>query len=189
MVHGGVGILASYFGHEDYNETKLGVGYGKSLGKVDIGIQFNYYSWRIAGYGKEALFNFEIGAILHISDQVYAGLHVFNPTGSQFGRDRMEKLASAISAGLGYEASDKVLISAEIIKEEDKPVIINTGVQYVFAEKFFARLGIYTEATHLYFGTGFKWNSIRIDITGSYHPQLGFTPGILLVFQSNYKKE
>ena len=187
--HGAFGITASYFGQKDYNETQLGVGYGKALGKIDLGIQFNYHSLQIAGYGKDALFNFEIGAILHISEQVYAGLHIFNPTGSKFGQDNPEKLSAAFSAGLGYEASEKVLISAEIIKEENKPVSINTGFQYVFADAIFARVGIYTESTHLYFGVGSRWRSIRADITASYHPQLGFTPGLVLIFQSTEKKE
>ncbi len=188
-LRGGVALSAKRFGHNNYNETELGIGYGKALGKVDIGIQFNYHALQIAGYGKDALFNFEIGAILQITEQVFAGLHVFNPTGSKFGNNHLEKLSSAFTAGIGYEASEKVFVSAEIIKEEDKPVTINTGLQYVFSKRFFVRLGIYTEATHLYFGTGLKWDTFRVDITANYHPQLGLTPGLLFVFQSNHKKE
>lgn len=186
---GGIGLSANYFGTTEYNETQLGIGYGKALGKIDIGMQINFHSLRIAGYGKDNLFNFEAGAILHISEQVYAGLHVYNPTGSKFGKNQLEKLASAYSTGLGYEASEKVFISAEIIKEEDKPVSIHTGIQYVFAKRVFARVGLYTETTNLYFGVGLKWNSFRVDITALYHPQLGFTPGLLLVLEGKPKQE
>ena len=189
LQHGGIAMSAHYFGHDNYSETQLGAGYGKALGKIDIGVQINLHSLRIAGYGKDVLFNFEAGAILHISERVYAGLHIFNPTGSKFGKNHLEKLSSAYSAGVGYEASEKVFISAEIIKEEDKPVNINTGLQYVFAKKLFARIGLYTEAAHLYFGIGLKWTVFRVDITGSYHPQLGLTPGLLLVFEGKRKEE
>jgi hypothetical protein len=185
---GGIGLSAQYFGYDEYNETKLGLGYGKALGKIDIGMQINFHSLRINGYGKDVLFSFEAGAIFHISEQVYAGFHVFNPTGSKFGKNHLEKLSSAYSAGLGYEASEKIFISAEIIKEEYKPVTINAGMQYIFAKKLFARLGICTEATNLYFGVGWKWNGFRVDVTGNYHSQLGFTPGLLLVFEANRKE-
>lgn len=189
LKYGGIGVVAHYFGHDDYNETQLGVGYGKALGKIDIGAQINFHSLSIAGYGKDAVFNFEVGAILHLSERLYAGLHIFNPTGSKFGKDHLEKLSSAFSAGVGYEASEKVFVSAEIIKEEDKPVNINTGVQYVFAKKLFARLGIYTEAANLYFGVGWKWKNFRVDVAGSYHPQLGLTPALLLIFEANHEEE
>ena len=78
---------------------------------------------------------------------------------------------------------------AEIIKEEDKPVNINAGMQYVLDKKIFARVGLYTETTSLYVGVGLKWSDFRVDVTGSYHPQLGFTPGVLIVFQAKRKEE
>ena len=186
---GSIGVSAKYFGYNDYNETQVSVAYGKALGKINIGIQFNYYSLRIQGYGKEALFNIEAGAIMKISEQVFAGLHIFNPTGSAFGNNKIEKLPWVYTAGLGYEASEKVYISAEIIKEEEKPIGINGGLQYVFAKKFFARFGLYTETSNLYFGLGWKWQTFRVDITTNYHPQLGLTPGLLLLFEGINKEE
>ncbi|MBC7828374.1 MAG: hypothetical protein H7122_11560 [Chitinophagaceae bacterium] len=186
---GGFGISTKYFGYSEYNETELGLAYGKNLGKVDIGVQFSYHALRINGYGKDALFNIEVGAILHISEQLRAGLHTFNPTRSRLGKNNLEKLPSLYRVGMGYEASEKLFISAEILKEEDKPVNINAGLQYVFAKRISARLGLYTETTNFYFGVGLKWNVFRFDITGSYHPQLGMTPGLMIVFKKNVPEE
>ena len=186
---GGIGLSARYSGYRSYSETQLGLAYGKNLGRIDIGIQFNYQAVHIPGYGKDGVISIEGGAILEISEQLYAGLHVFNPTGSRFGKRHSEKLASIYTTGFGYEASEKVLICIEILKEEDKPVSINAGINYVFAKKFFARLGLFTETNSLYFGAGWKWNNLRIDVTTSYHAQLGFTPGLLFLFQRNSKEE
>ena len=186
---GGVGFSTQYFGYEEFNETQIGLSYGKSLGKIDIGIQINLHTMKISGYGNDMLVNFEAGAIFHINEQLYAGFHVYNPSGSKFGKDHTEKLSSAYSSGFGYEPSEKVFVSAQIIKEEDKPLTINAGMQYVFEKKFFARLGLYTETTNLYFGIGLKWNVFRVDVTASYHPQLGFTPGVLLIFEGKRKEE
>jgi len=30
----------------------------------------------------------------------------------------------------------------------------------------------------LFAGAGVGWNNLRVDVSGSYHPQLGFSPGI-----------
>lgn len=186
---GGMGISAKYFGYNEYNETQLGIAYGKSLGKVDLGVEINFHGLQIAGYGKDELVTFEAGLVLHISEQVIAGVHVFNPTSNKFGNNHLEKISSGVSVGCGYEVSENLLVSGEVIKEEDQPVTVNAGVQYAFAGKLFARVGIYTETTSTYFGVGLKWENFRIDITGSFHPQLGFTPGFMLLFEANQPKE
>src|SRR5438045_1084491 len=49
---GNFGIDARYYGFADYNESQIGLAYARSLGnKVDVGVQFNYYNIRVAGYG------------------------------------------------------------------------------------------------------------------------------------------
>ncbi|HEX4374253.1 MAG TPA: hypothetical protein VHZ50_13210, partial [Puia sp.] len=75
-----------------------------------------------------------------------------------------------------------------IIKEENKPVNVNGGLQYVFAKQFFARAGIITETTSPYFGFGLRWAAFRIDATVSYHQQLGFTPGFLIIYEFKKKE-
>ena len=180
---GNFGLDARYYGFSDYNESQLGLAYGRNLGaKVDVGVQFNYYNVRIAGYGNAAAINFEIGTIFHLADNLDAGMHVYNPLSSSLGKNDEEKLASRYSMGIGYDASEKFFISIEIEKEEDKPVNVNTGLQYKFLPQLLARIGISTATSSIYFGIGFGLRSMRFDVTASYHPQLGITPGLLLVF-------
>jgi hypothetical protein len=186
---GGFGFQANYFGFSDYNESALGIAYGKHLGKmVDIGAQFNYYNVRIAGYGSAGTVNFEAGAIFHLSETFHLGLHVYNPAGGKFGKNTDEKLASVYTTGAGYEASKQVFISMEVIKEENKPVTVNAGLQYVFAKQFFARAGIESASSSIYTGVGLSWNIFRLDIAVSYHPQLGISPLMLLVYHFNKKE-
>jgi hypothetical protein len=45
---GNFGVKLNYAGFSNFNENAVGLAYGRSLGKtVDIGIQFNYYGYRI----------------------------------------------------------------------------------------------------------------------------------------------
>ncbi len=79
------------------------------------------------------------------------------------------------------------MVSAEIVKQEDLPVNVTAGVQYNFAKQFFARVGIASENESPYAGAGISWNDIRLDISAAYHPQLGFSPGLMLII--NFKSK
>jgi hypothetical protein len=180
---GNFGLKTGYSGFNDYNETELGLAYARSLGmKMDIGAQFNYNSIRIGGYGGASAISFEAGMLLHITGKLHTGFHINNPIGGKFGKDQQEKLPTVYSTGFGYEASDKFFFSAEIVKEEDQPVNVNAGIQYKFIPQLLFRAGISSATSSLWVGTGLSWKSFRLDISSGYHPQLGLTPGLLLLF-------
>ena len=182
---GNFGVNIKYMGFKNFNENQIGLAYGRSLGKkVDIGIQFNYYGYKVPAYNSDNTVNFEIGALVHLTDKLNAGLHVYNPIGGKFSKTD-EKLTSAYKFGLGYDASDKFFVSAELVKEEDFPVNMNAGFQYQFAKQFFARAGISSANAVSYAGLGLSWSNLRLDISASYHQQLGISPGLLLIY--NFK--
>ena len=186
---GNFGIKAGYFGFSEYNESQIGLAYGRKLGaKLDVGVQFNYNGVQISGYGNATAINFEIGTILHLTDKLNAGIHAYNPVGGKFGKNAEEKLASVYTVGLGYEASDKFFVSAEIEKEENQSVNVNAGMQYRFLPQILARVGIATNTSNVYAGVGLFLKTLRIDVVASYHPQLGITPGLLLIYSSSKKK-
>ncbi|HLF45082.1 MAG TPA: hypothetical protein VI548_01570 [Chitinophagaceae bacterium] len=183
---GNFGLKAGYYGFSEYNESQIGLAYARKLSdKVNIGVQFNYNTVLISGYGNASAINFEIGTVLHLTDKLHAGVHAYNPVGGKFGKNQEEKSASIYTVGFGYDASEKFFISTEIEKEEDQPVNVNAGLQYKFLPQLMARAGIATATTQAYFGAGLFLKSFRIDVTASYHQQLGFTPGLLLLFNFN----
>jgi hypothetical protein len=188
---GNFAVQADYFGFKNFNETQVGLAYGRSLGdKLDIGVKFNYYGIRIPVYGNASAVNFEAGALLHLTEKITAGVHVFNPVGGKLGKnENEEKLASAYKVGLGYEASSKFFISTEVVKQEDQEVNVNVGFQYNFLKEFLLRGGIATATNNSYVGVGLTVKQFRLDVAASYHPQLGFTPGILVLFNFGKQKE
>ena len=186
---GNFGIKAGYFGFSDYNESQMGLAYARKLGsKVDIGVQFNYNGIQASGYGGATAINFEIGTVFHLTDELNAGVHAYNPVGGKFGKNAEEKLASIYTVGLGYEASDKFFVSAEIEKEENQTVSVNAGMQYKFLPQFMIRAGIATNTSNLYGGASLFLKTFRLDVVASYHPQLGITPGLMLVYNFSKKE-
>ena len=186
---GNFGINLNYSGFADYNEAQAGLAYGRKLGnKVDIGAQINYTSISIAaGYGNTSAISFELGAILHVTDKLNTGIYSRNPVGGKFGKNQPEKLSSVYGFGIGYEASEKFFISAEIEKEEEQPVNVNAGFQYKFIQQLLVRAGISSATSTAWLGVGLQLKSFRLDVTTNFHPQLGITPGVLLLF--NFKEK
>ncbi len=184
---GNFGIQVNYAGFANFNEQKAGLAYARSLGnKVDIGIQFNYYGYTIPAYVNASTINAEAGVIVHVTDKINAGVHVYNPVASKLGKTSDEKLASVYKFGVGYDATDNFYFSTEILKEENQPVNVTGGVQYHFKKQFFARAGFRSDNSTGFAGIGFMMSNFRIDIASSFHPQLGVSPGILLLY--NFKR-
>lgn len=187
--NGNFGVSMKYLGFKNFNESQFGVAYARSLGKkVDIGIQFNYYGYRVPAYNNASTINFELGAIVHLTEKLKAGVHVYNPVGGKLSKTE-EKITAAYKFGLGYDASERFFVGAEIVKEENFPVNLNAGLQYRFEKTFFMRAGIASATSTGYAGVGVSWSNIRLDITGSYHPQLGITPGLLLIMNFGKKNQ
>src|SRR5580765_5315139 len=143
FLSGAVGTQLNYFGFGGYSESAIGIAYGRKLGKmIDIGIQFNYNLFHITGYGSTSAINGEIGFLLHPAEKINIGIHVYNPFGGSLAKNAGERLASIYRFAISYDASQQVCMHVEIIKEENMPVHVNTGLQYIFSRQFFAGLGI-----------------------------------------------
>jgi hypothetical protein len=163
---GTFGVQANRFGFDGFNETQLGLGYGRTLGeKVSIGGKINYYSQQVTGYGTGSTVNFEAGLLLHLTPKLNAGISAFNPTGGKFGVDKTEKLASVYKFGLGYDVSDKVNVSTEFVKDENTPLNVIAAIHYQFEKKFFAKAGISSAASNFFAAAGLSLNNqFRLDI-------------------------
>jgi hypothetical protein len=181
---GNFGMNLVYAGFKNFNEYQIGLAYARSVGSlVDIGMQFNYYGYRIPAYVNTSTLTVEMGAMFHLTDQLNAGFHIYNPIGAKMLKSN-EQLAAVYKMGLGYDVSKLFLIAAEMVKEENSLVNLNVGVQYQMVKQFFIRVGVSTATASSYGGVGIYWNNMRLDISGSYHPQLGWSPGLLLLFNS-----
>jgi len=181
---GNFGLEAGYFGFRDFNETKLGLIYGRNLGeKLDVGAGFFYQGIQVAGYGNAAAIGFETGGLFHFNEQFHAGIKTMNIFGGKFGRSKEEKLSSVYSLGFGFEGSKKFFAGFEFEKEEDRPLNLNAGIQYKFLPFLQASLGLASATATGWTAIGLNWKNWRFDFISSYHPYLGISPGLLLLYQ------
>jgi hypothetical protein len=187
---GNFGISVDHFGDLPYNETGVGLAYGRQLGDmIDIGVQFNYYNFQTQGYGSASSINAEGGVLFHLSETFEAGFHIYNPGGSKIGKEVTENLPSVYSAGLGFDLSKKVYLGASIEKTEGQPLNLNAGIHYYFEDKLSACGGVSSANSSYFIGFGVLVKNLRLDILASLHPQLGVSPGLLLTFSPPKKAQ
>ncbi|HYH15796.1 MAG TPA: hypothetical protein VD794_11275 [Flavisolibacter sp.] len=183
---GNFGLKGTYFGATSNAEMEIGLAYGRKLGdKVAIGGQFNYYTQRMPQYQSSHAVSVEAGLLLKVNEQVHASFHIYNPNNASLGKTK-EQLPAIYTLGLGYVPSDRLVVTGEIQKIEDEKVNIKTAVCYLFDKRLYAKAGVNTVNAVYVLGGGVKLSSLSLEVTTSIHPQLGVTPGLLLLF---HKKE
>lgn len=184
------GVEAMYMDTEGYHEIQTGIAYGRSFGeKLDLGVQLNYHSAGFAsGYGSAGAISADAGALLKVTGQLYAGIILVNPMGVGYRKEGMEKLPAFYSFGLGYTASDRFHCSMAIVKEAMQAPGIETALQYRLMKICRLRAGLSTLTRSPWMGIGFLFRRLRVDLSVSHHPQLGITPGMLLLIGGSSKK-
>ena len=175
---GTLGVSYSYFGYDKYNESKIGLGIGKSFGgKFSAGIQTNLHHVFIEGeYENRNALTVEGGIQYKPNDKFLFGIHLFNPTRASISPYNSDTLTTTLRAGSSYTPFEKLILGFEIEKHLDKNPIFKAGIEYQLFESLFLRTGIFTNPVQNTFGIGYKMKKISADIAFTHHQILGFTP-------------
>ena len=189
---GSFGLSIRNFGYRLYNESKIGLAYGRAFGdNLSIGIQINYQNVRFADafYGSRSIFTAEIGAIYKLSKTFTIAAHLYNPTQSKLTDFDQDRLPSIMRLGLKYQLSKKVFLAAEAEKDLYNKVRLRSGIEYQAAEILFLRAGVSGNPLNSSFGFGLKLKKLLVDFAGTFHPTLGFTPQFSLTWLFKEKGE
>lgn len=181
---GSLGVQMKYFGFQLYNEQKVGLAYGRKLGKyLAIGVQLDYFRTYIGqDYGNAQALSFEIGFYSKLSEKLELGAHILNPIGMTIGNEFKESLPIGFKFGLLYHIDENLLIACEVEKTLTEKAIYKFGLEYLISNYFSVRTGLSTQPTLFSFGMGLNLQKWHLDVGTAYHQNLGFTPRISLYF-------
>ncbi len=181
--NGAFGVRVGSFGFEAYNENSISLGYSRQLSeRMSIGGEFIYWNRSIPEYGSQGFLTFAVGLQAKVFEQVLLGFHLFNPIRSAVNDE--ENTFPVVQIGVNYLVSDQLQVSAELEKDIDFPAIFRSGIDYKIQESLALRLGISTAPTLFTAGIGLDISpAFHMDIAGSIHQILGFTPGISVQYQ------
>ncbi|HQB37399.1 MAG TPA: hypothetical protein PLI41_07620 [Bacteroidales bacterium] len=178
------GIMYYRFGYSEYKREKIGLACGMRMSKkISAGVQIDYVAVRTSNkyIGAQSL-TFETGLLIHASENVSVGIHLFNPVPNSL---RKSFVPSSLSAGVETELSRSLNAAAELSMSSERPLTIRLGFDYEAINKLHLRGGFSTENTSFTFGTGFTWNSVIIDLAFATHERLGITSAASLIFIIN----
>lgn len=184
MPFGGCGgVDVSYFGYSLYSETRAGLAYARELGKrFTAGVKLNYlHINQPEDYGGKGVGIAEIGVVYGLSEQLWLGVHVFNPNMSKWAGYMDERLLAVIRSGLLWKASEEVRVMAEVEKDVAQMACLRVGLEYLPVSQISLRFGAATAPAVTAFGFGYRHGILKVDLAASWHTLLGFSPQLSVV--------
>lgn len=187
---GTIGLSYSYFGFSLYNESKIGLGFGRSFGsKLSAGVQLNYHyiyvspQYGTGEYENTHALTVEGGIQYRPVETLRIGFHVFNPTRSRLSPTEMDTLQTIARAGISYSPVDKLWLGIETEKSTNNSFRLKSGIEYEIYKGLCLRTGLITNPVQNTFGIGFNISRITADVAFSHHQVLGLTPHFTLHFR------
>jgi len=172
---GNFGVSFSHFGGELFNQQVIGFGFAHQIGISSIGLKASYFQTNIEGYGRSAQPVLELGGLTKLGPQLFFGAHIYNITRTKISNKSNDFLPTIIKAGLSYQPNDKLTANIEAEKDILLDPTVKVGIEYGFARRFWARCGIRSQPSNIFFGIGFKPDNFSIDYAMGQNNQLGVT--------------
>lgn len=181
---GAFGLNVSYFGYSQYNESQVGLAYGKKLSEnFSFGLKVNYVQTKLAeDYGKIGRAVAEAGILAKPTENMFVAAHLYNISRTKIADYTNETIPTIFRIGIGYTFSEKVLVTTEVEKDLKYSPIFKVGIEYQLVEGFFLRTGISTNPTMNSFGIGYKHKRIVADLAFVTHATLGLSSQISINF-------
>lgn len=187
----GMGLSLLQFGNPYYNQSKIGLAYGRKLAEqLQMGIQLNYHRIHLAeNYGNSGSISANIGIIADLTEDLTTAAYIVNPGKSKIASTLNESYTSLIRLGMDYNFSKKVLLGTEIEKAIDHPGRWKIGLEYQILETFFLRCGLTGNPNVYCFGFGMLLKDFQLDCASTYHPILGHSPQVSLSYAAFSDKQ
>ncbi|MCF8380534.1 MAG: hypothetical protein K9H49_13215 [Bacteroidales bacterium] len=175
---GTFGFSYTYFGNKLYNESKLGLGFGKQFGsRLAAGVQLNYHHNYIMGeYERRDALSVEGGIQYKPDEKLTIGVQLSNPTRAIISPFEQDTIPTYFNIGFDLKPFDKFILAIQLKKKLDHELRLLGGMEYELLENLYIRTGIMTNPVQSTFGLGYKLGKLSADIAFTHHQILGFTP-------------
>ena len=172
-----------YFGSSEYNEQDMSLAYAMPIGKVAaFGAALHYLHSGTSDpyYDPVNKMTFSLSLGFSPSDDLQIGFKTFNPIAVASDVPEGQRVPTLFCLGVSYRLIDDLLSVAEVEKRLDQQVALRFGLEYVFRDSYFFRVGVNTFPVVYSFGFGLDLNGIGVDIAAQIHNVLGLTPQMSL---------
>lgn len=186
-----IGVSASYFGYEQYNEILSGISLSRNFSQVfSMGIQYNYLSVYFAETNKRySKFFPQIGLQIQPSPSLIIGFQTFNPMQQNIKMQYVEKIIpSVFSLGCCWKMADNLHLFLQTDKNTTGIYRFAGGFEYDIKEFLVIKTGVYN-AEYLVPTLGFalKMRSLDFHLNTELHPILGLTNSATVSYKFHKK--
>jgi len=176
--YGVVGVGASRFGSDLFNQTRAQIGWAKVFGIASIGIQGQWYQVQATEFPARNFFLLNFGGLAKLTSKVSFAASISNITQTKASDFQSETLPTIARAGISFSPVKSVLLLTEVQKDLDQKAMVKAGVEYELRPNLWLRTGFTTQVQVATGGIGFKWRDLQLDYGFSNHPQLGWSQSI-----------
>jgi hypothetical protein len=178
----GGGMQVSYLGMSVYHELSFGLHYGKSLGKLNLGMGFRYYHFSARGLNGNSALAYTISSSWKLSENISGAISLTNPFVP--GIKPEASIAPQYALSFGFSISDQVFVESRIIKEEARNLQSSVGLRYRPDKKLNIYIGCWPFYFRPFLSLGWNKWGMCVQVAVSYHPSLGASPGLLMIYDS-----
>ncbi len=196
------GLGYYHFGFQQFNEQMIGIAYAKRLGKnFSIGIKMDYLNTHIGDiYGNTHQLLFELGILAKPTEKLAFGAHIFNPAPLFIDSHEGNTKAPVFKLGTTYLITEEIKAAFDIIKNENYKPQFSAGIEYYYHSLVKFRIGYGTRSAiagleainhegSFFFGLGYRYRKISVDIATGIHQQLGWSPQVSLLYHFTKSKK
>ncbi len=178
MNSGGAGFSLDHHAFNGYQNSAVGAAYARKLGRVAVGLKFNYGNESVPGSRGVSIVSARAGMLVSVTPKLRFGWQVENFPAAV--SKASVRVLPVYKAGVGFMASKDCLLGMEFVKAESFPVNVHASLCYTYRRRFFIRAGTQSASGSYYAGGGIALKKLQIHLSVSHHPYLGFSPGLLL---------
>lgn len=182
---GVIGISASQFGYEHYNENIIGIALARNFGPhLKIGLKLDYIYFNFSGdYDTFSTPTFELGLQYEINENLSLGAYLFNPIHVKIRTSTNYKTPVVMRLGFSYFIKEDFMITSEIEENFDDNFSYRFGIEYEYHKSFFIRSGFQLNPELFTFGFGYTYKWCIMDIAGQMSQDLGASLNCSIVFK------
>lgn len=180
---GVVGVSASKFGGDIFNQTRAQVGWAKAFGIASIGLQAQWYQFNAVNFPTQSRLLINFGGLAQLTPKIQFGASISNIGQAKASEFQDEKVPTIVKGGISFLPSKKVKLMGEIQKDLDQKAVVKAGIEYELVEKVWLRTGFTSQTLMACGGIGVEWRNLQFNYAFSHHPQLGWSNGIGLNFR------
>jgi hypothetical protein len=163
LTKGVMGISASRFGDNLYNEHTFSFGFSNRFGLASLGIKGNYIQHRAEGSETRNAFTLSFGGLAFLTPHLLLGAYITNINQPTINPTIEEKITTSLLTGIAFLPSTGLTISTEIEKEILHPPTLRAGMEYYIFSKLAFRSGFSFKPQAGFAGLGFKHARMNLD--------------------------